>query len=71
MQPSRFRLRDAAAVAAFLALLLVAGRLNGSSLQSGEPAAADRAAQPRSNRITARVAIQGRGPQGDPAACSA
>jgi len=36
--PSRFRLRDAAVVAAFLALLLVAGRLNGSSLQSREPA---------------------------------
>jgi hypothetical protein len=37
-QPSRFRLRDAAVVAAVLALLLVAGRLNGSSLQSREPA---------------------------------
>jgi hypothetical protein len=38
MQPSRFRLRDAAVVAGLLALLLVAGRLNGSSLQSGKPA---------------------------------
>jgi hypothetical protein len=37
-QHSRFRLRDAAVVAAVLALLLVAGRLNGSSLQSREPA---------------------------------
>ena len=38
MQPSRFRLRDATVVAALLALLLVAGRLNGGSLQSGKPA---------------------------------
>ena len=38
MQPSRLRLRDAAVVAALLALLLVAGRLNGRSLKSGEPA---------------------------------
>jgi len=43
MQPSRLRLRDAIAVAALLAVLLVAGRLNSSSLQSGEPTAPNRA----------------------------
>jgi hypothetical protein len=38
MQPSRLHLRDAIVMAALLAVLLIAGRLNGSSLQSGEPA---------------------------------
>jgi hypothetical protein len=71
MQPSRFRLRDAAVVAALLALLLVAGRLNGSSLQSGRPAR-DRAppsptaaqapprALPRTLPVVARIPLPNR-----------
>jgi hypothetical protein len=71
MQPSRFRPRDAAVVAAFLALLLVAGRLNGRSLQSGDPAP-DRAvpspaaaqapsrALPGTLPVAARILLPGR-----------
>jgi hypothetical protein len=68
---SRFRLRDAAAVAALLALLLVAGRLNGSGLRSGKPAPgralpSPTAAQasprslPRTVPVTARILLPGR-----------
>jgi hypothetical protein len=69
MQPSRFRLRDAAVVAAFLAVLLVAGRLHERSLQAGGPApgraarppaaahAPPAAALPRTLPVVARIAL--------------
>jgi hypothetical protein len=72
MPPSRLRLQDAAVVVAFLALLSIAGRLNGASLQSGEPAAADRSppsltaaqapprAVPRTLPVVARILLPGR-----------
>jgi hypothetical protein len=73
MQPSRSRLRDAIVVAAMLAVLLVAGRLNSRSLQSGQPAAPDRApaslttaqappprALPRTLPVVARIPLPSR-----------
>jgi len=55
MRPSRALLRDATVVAGLLAVLLIAGRLGGSSLQSGEPAAPDRASPPAAEAPPARA----------------